>query len=141
MGELIESVPEAQSGIAELSHRRLLIEMAVVAIAGFLILLVAGYARFAVGFVFGSLLSFANYFWLKNSIRKLFGRAIYGTNPTLLAIVYILRYVLLGAVLYLIFVTDILPVVAVVLGLGSFVIAVMIEGFYNIFSTFNKKEI
>jgi len=141
MGELTESVPEGQPGIAELSHRRLLIEMAAVAIAGFLILLVAGYAGFAMGFMVGGLLSFVNYFWLKNSIRKLFERAIHGTNPALLTIVYILRYVLLGAVLYLIYLTDILPVVAVVLGLGSFVIAVMIEGFYNIFSTFNKKEI
>src|SRR5215213_156784 len=135
MGELTESVPEGQPGVAELSHRRLLIEMAAVAIAGFLILLVAGYAGLAMGFMVGGLLSFVNYFWLKNSIRKLFESAIHGTNPALLTIVYILRYVLLGAVLYLIYLTDILPVVAVVLGLGSFVIAVMIEGFYNIFST------
>ena len=141
MGELSQPVSYEQRSFSEISHRRLLIEMAAITAVGFLIILALGYVKFAFGFVFGSLLSFANYFWLKNSLRKLFERAIDGTSPALLAIVYIFRYVLLGAVLYLIFVTDILPVVAVVLGLGSFVFAVMIEGFYNIFSTFNKKEI
>jgi hypothetical protein len=140
MGELTQSMHQEESAVAQLSHRRLLIDMVVVTVAGFLVLLVAGYVGFAFGFVVGSLLSFANYFWLKNSIRKLFERAIDGTSPALLAMVYFFRYVLLAAVLYLIYVTNALPVVAVVVGLGCFVFAVMIEGFYNIFSTFNKKE-
>jgi hypothetical protein len=142
MGELSESVPEEQPpGIGLISHRRLLIEMAIVVIAGSMIMLALLSWNYAAGFIVGGLLSFANYLWLKGSLRKLFDRADEGTSTALLALVYIFRYFLLGLAVYLIYLTGAFPVVAVVLGLGSFAIAVLIEGFYNIFSTFNKREI
>ena len=141
MGELTEPVPEEQPGVAVISHRRLLIQMAAVTVLMSLVVLFAVSARFAGGILAGGILAFANYFWLKSSLRALFSHPGEGTGAVLLSLKYILRYALLGAVLYAIFITGAFPVVAVVAGLGSFALAVVSEGLYNIFSTFNRREI
>ena len=53
----------------------------------------------------------------------------------LLAAKYILRYVALGAVLLLIYMTGIIPVAAVILGLSAFAFAVVFQGLKNIISS------
>ena len=142
MGDETESVPEEQSDVALITHRRLLIQMAVLTVLMTILGLIIVSARFAFGIFIGGLVSFANYFWLKDMLRRLFekveGR---GGSMIWLSVQYALRYVLLGAGLYSIFRTDAFPVIAVLVGLGSFALAVVSEGLFNIFTTFNRKEI
>ena len=123
-----------------ISHRRILYEMAGVVVFGSL----AGFALFSgkVGFgVFvGGILAFANYFWQKNSLKAIFDRAVSGKKSRFLAARYILRYVVLAGAVAVIYVTDLVSIYAVIFGLASFAIAVVIEGFTSIFSSSKDRE-
>ena len=109
----------------------------ITAVAGFMY----GSTRFGWGILVGGILAFANFFWLDRSTRAIFDNAIAGIMPSLLAVRYILRYVALGLILWLIYKTDVVPVVAVIVGLSAFAIAVVADGFYGIFrSIFFRKS-
>ncbi|MFM9905967.1 MAG: ATP synthase subunit I [Pyrinomonadaceae bacterium] len=123
----IESTP------TPISHRGILIVMAGVVAAGAVAGFVFGGVNFGFGVIFGGILSFANYFWLERSTRAMFDQAVLASTG-LLAAKYILRYVAIGAVLLLVYVTNAFPVAAVILGLSAFAFAVVIQGLKNIFS-------
>jgi hypothetical protein len=128
---------------APLSHRRILAAMFAVTIFGAIIGFLTVSSGFGFGILFGGALSFVNYFWLKNSLRRVFERADFESSdnapPRFLAGKYFLRYAALGALLAIVFLTKTLPVAAVLLGLASFAFAVVIEGSILIFSSFFKK--
>lgn len=126
-----------------LSHRRILLLMAAVLIIGSAIGFIFVSGQFGAGVVFGGGLSFANYYWLKVSLKKLFAAALaHGGKPKLLAVRYFVRYVALGSVLTVVSLTNIVPVVAVILGLASFALAIVVEGFVRLFSSiFNSGKI
>ena len=97
--------------------------------------------QFGLGVVFGGVLSFINYYWLKVSLKRLFDNAVaHGEKPRFLALRYFARYVTLGGILTVVFLTKTVPVVAVILGLSSFALAIVIEGFIRLFSTFFKSK-
>jgi len=119
-----------------ISHRGILIVMGVVVLASTFAGFVFGGKAFGFGVIFGGVLSFVNYFWLESSTRAMFVNAEMASTG-LLAAKYILRYAALGAVLLLIYMTGIIPVAAVILGLSAFAFAVVLQGLKNIIlSTF-----
>ena len=126
-----------------LSHRRILVLMAMVTIFGSVAGFIFVSAEFGLGVIFGGVLSLINYYWLKVSLKKLFDAAIaHGTQPRFLAVRYFARYVTLGAILTIVFLTHTIPVVAVIAGLASFALAIVIEGFIRLFTSFfNTKEL
>ncbi len=141
MSELPDSIETVESTPPVLSHRRILTMMAAVAIfgsaAGFLFVS----ASFGWGVILGGFLSLINYWWLKVSLKKLFDAAIaHGTQPRFLAVRYFARYATLGLILTIVFLTHTIPVVAVILGLASFALAIVVEGFVRLFSSFFKKR-
>lgn len=123
----IERVPP------QISHRGILTAMGVLiaflAIAGF----VFGGALFGFGILFGGGLSYVNYLWLERSTRAIFDQTAVATTG-ILAAKYILRYAAIGAALLAIHLTGALPVAAVIVGLSAFALAVVLQGFKNIFS-------
>ncbi len=135
MDEEVDLLPDESYAELRLSHRRIL---ALVAIAGALGAL-AGAAlvnpRFGLGVLTGSILALANYFWQRRSMRRIFEKAARGDKPFFPAFAYILRYVVLGVVVWFCYVTDALPVIAVVAGLATFAMAIVIEGLIGIFSS------
>ena len=143
MSELPDSSQTEQPMPPALSHRRILVLMATVAIFGS----IAGFAfvssEFGLGVIFGGVLSLINYWWLKVSLKKLFDAAIaHGTQPRFLAVRYFARYATLGVILTIVFLTHTIPVVSVILGLASFALAIVIEGFIRLFSSFfSSKEL
>lgn len=143
MSELPESIQTVESAPPVISHRRILTMMAAVAIFGSATGFVFVSAPFGWGVLLGGILSLANYYWLKISLKKLFDAALaHGEKPRFLAIRYFSRYLTLGIILTIIFLTHAIPVVAVILGLASFALAIVIEGFFRVFSSFfNKKEL
>jgi hypothetical protein len=135
MGENSESLTdEVASEVAIISHRGILIKMAIVIAIG----AVAGFAFFSakagLGVLVGGVLGFANYCWQKHSLKAIFDRAIEGKKSRFLAARYILRYVVIGAALAAIYFTETVSIYAAIFGLASFAIAIMIEGFISIFS-------
>ena len=116
------------------SNTRILVIMAVLGIAGSLAGIVFGSFRFGLGILIGTALAFANYFWLKSSLRKIFSAAESGERPRMLAGKYFLRYIILGIVVAVIYATDAVSIVAVIVGLAAFGFAVVVEGIMRMFS-------
>ncbi len=143
MSELPDSIQTEENMPPALSHRRVLLLMATVAFLGS----VAGFAfvskEFGWGVIIGGALSFANYYWLKVSLKKLFEAALAdGGKPKFLAIRYFARYLTLGAALLIVSLTHVVPVVAVILGLASFALAIVVEGFIRVYTElFNSRKL
>ncbi len=111
--------------------------MAAVAILGSAAGFIFVSRQFGLGVILGGVLSLANYYWLKVSLKKLFDAALaHGEKPRFLAVRYFARYVAVGLVLTIVFLTHTVPVVAVILGLASFALAIVVEGFIRVFSSF-----
>lgn len=124
-----------------ISHRRILWMMGLVAAVASLAGFVFVSGQFGFGVILGGILSFINYWWLKVSLKRLFDNAVaHGEKPRFLAVRYFARYATLGAILTVIFLTKTIPVVAVILGLSSFALAIVVEGFIRIFLTFFKSK-
>lgn len=133
-----------------ISHTRILILTAFVVIAGSLLCLIFADGRFTIGFFIGGILSFVNYYWLKISLKNAFGNVVVSESeeqelaekPRFLTARYIFRYFFLGLVLYIIWMTKLVPIASVLLGLVSFAMAILIEAVILIFNNvFFKKEI
>ena len=145
MSENSEPIETEQQGdvIADaaptISHRRILWAMLFVAIGGSLLGLAFVSMVFGAGVLLGGILSLVNYFWLKNSLRGVFERAVAGEKPRFLATKYFLRYAAFAVILLAVFLTKTLPIIAVLLGLASFAFAIIVEAFILLISSFIKK--
>lgn len=139
MSENSQPIAEEQQNLEPLAHRRILVVMGCVAVLGSLLGFIFVSWQFGLGVFIGGILSFVNYYWLKFSLKKIFEKAVSGEKPRFLGLRYLFRYIVLGAVLTIVFLTKIIPVVAVIAGLASFALAIVIEGFIRIFSSFFKQ--
>ena len=117
-----------------MSHRGILLVMAVLVIVGSLAGLAFAGTRAGVGVLVGGILAFANYFWLERSTRAIFQTDAMASTG-ILAAKYILRYVAIALVLLAIYLTGILPLAAVIAGLGAFALAVVVHGLRSIFTS------
>lgn len=133
MGEDFDPLT-TDTATALVSHRGILIVMAVLVAAGTLAGFAFGGAWFGLGVLVGGLLSFVNYFWLERSTRAIFDQTA-SSSTSLLAAKYILRYAAMGLFVLAIYKTGVLPVAAVILGLGAFAFAVVLQGLKNIISS------
>jgi hypothetical protein len=140
MSENSQPIAEEQENFVPLTHRRILIVMGTVAAFGSLFGLIFVSWQFGLGVFIGGILSFVNYYWLKFSLKKIFEQAVGGEKPRFLGLRYLFRYLILGVALTVVFLTETIPVVAVIAGLSSFALAIVIEGFIRIFSSFFKKK-
>ena len=142
MSEDSEQIPEEQpSTVQTLSHRRILTLMALAALLGSIAGFIFISASFGIGVLIGGALSLVNYYWLKRSLKTVFDSAVEGEAPRFLAGKYFLRYLTFGAILTVVYLTKTVPVVAVLLGLASFALAIIFEAIIRLFNSFsNKKE-
>ncbi len=141
MSDAEKSFQTAEHSVQPITHRRILTILAVCAAVGTILSFVLHSAQFGFGFLIGGILSFTNYYWLKISLRKVFESAEHGEKPRVSATKYLLRYVVFGGLLILIYLTKLVPMTAIILGLSSFAFAILIEAFIRIFSSFfNKKD-
>jgi hypothetical protein len=141
MSEVTDNVTTEHETPAPISNQRILWLMAIVAIAGSLATYIFVSPMFGLGIFIGGVLSFVNYFWLKATLKRVFAETAGGEHrPRYSATRYFLRYIMLGAVLAVIFLTKTVSVGAVILGMTSFAFAIMIEALIRIFSGFLNKE-
>lgn len=137
----MSEAPDSNSVETPISNRRIIWLMGVVVVLGSLAGLIFVSPLWSLGFFIGGVLSFGNFFWLKSSLKRMFVETTDGEfKPHYSAVRYVLRYFTLGAILGIIFLTHILPALAVVLGLVSLAFAVLIEAFIRIFSHFFKRK-
>ncbi len=130
--------PETETPI---SNRRILWVMGIVVVLGALACLIFISRASGLGFFIGGILAFINYYWLKSSLKKMFVETVEGEyKARYSAARYISRYFTLGAILTVVFLTEAVPIAAVILGLASFAFAIIIEAFIRIFSSLIKRE-
>ena len=143
MSDEIEPVVTEEQAIVPLSHRRILVIMAVIGLAGSIAGAAFVSAGFGAGVFIGSVLAFINYYWLKVSLKKIFDLAAEtGERPRLLALKYFARYIVLGSIVAILYATGTVSIAGVILGTGGFGFAVVIEGILRIFSNpVSEKEI
>ncbi len=135
MSDETESSAPPQNDVKPLSHSRILKLMGVIGLAGTVLgsLFVSLY--FGLGVLAGSVLAFANYYWLKFSLKKLFDLAREtGQKPRLLGLKFFGRYLALAAVVSVLYAADAVSIIGLILGMGSFGFAVVFEGIIRIFS-------
>jgi hypothetical protein len=134
MSDVSEPGAPANDTVKPLSHGRILKFMAVLGLAGGAAGAMLVSASFGAGVVAGTVLAFVNYYWLKYSLKKVFARALEtGEKPRFLWLKYLGRYLVLGAVVAVVYVTAPASVVGLILGMGAFGFAVVFEGLFNIF--------
>lgn len=133
MGDELEPLT-TENAPKSIRHGGILVAMTgilvVMAIAGFTL---RG-SSFGFGVIFGGVLSFANYLWLDRSTRAIF-RQDAVASTSILAAKYILRYAALGGILWMVHATGAFPIVAVIAGLATFALAVVLQGLKNIFTS------
>jgi hypothetical protein len=133
MGEESPALPTDEPAKAAISHRRLLIEMAVLTALGCVVGFIFGGIRFGIGVLFGGGLAFLNYFWLKRSTASIFEKAISGSSARFVSLRFISRYIAIGLVILAVYFSGAVPVSAVILGLAAFAFAVVVDGLISIF--------
>ena len=142
MSEDSEPVIEERN-VQSLSHKRIVILMAASSVLGAGLSFIFISANYGFGVLIGGVLSLINFYWLGKSLKRIFEKiADEGEKPIFMGAGYIFRYFVFGLMLAIIYLTHIVPIIAVLLGLASFAFALTIEGFIRILqSFFNNKEI
>ena len=85
--------------------------------------------RVTSGLLVGGLLAIFSHSWLKNSAIAAVQLSAGGGEPRLRLAQFVLRYVVIGAVIFSAYTLDLISLPAVFVGLSSFVIAIFVEAF------------
>lgn len=142
MSDDLDPAGSDQHLTTEPRNNRILFILGVLGILGTIFGIYADSARFGIAFFLGVALAFANYFLMRRSLKAIFATASEGVKPSFIGAGYFLRYLALGAVVGIVYLSGVLPVIGLLFGMAGFGIAVMLEGFILIFlAIFGKKEI
>ena len=99
--------------------------------------------RVTTGLLLGGLLSLLNHHWMRTSISAAFDHALgKGTKPRIKLAQYILRYFVIAIAVLVAYKLNIASLPAMITGLCSFVVALFVEAFREIyFAIIHRKEI
>ena len=96
--------------------------------------------RVTAGLLLGGILSLLNIHWMRNSIAATFDRAAEGTMPRIRIAQFVLRYFIIGIVVYAGYRFDVVSLTATVAGLSSFVVALFAEALRESYFIFIHRE-
>jgi len=131
MGE--DTQPLTTEGELRRSNRGILVAMfGVVVVLAVASAVIYG-LRASIGVALGGVLAWLNFRWLDSSTRAIMVDPLTATT-SILAMKYVARYLVIAAVLMAIWYYDLLPVAAVIAGLASFAVAVVLRGLKSIFT-------
>lgn len=116
-------------------NERILVILAVLSVGGSIAGAALVSARFGLSLLVGCVLAFVNYYWMQRSLKKIFSKAAEGNKPSFLGAGYFIRYLVLGCVVAFFYVSQLLSVPGILIGMAGFGFAVLIEGFLRVFNT------
>ena len=119
----------------EARNDRILVILAVLSIGGSIAGAVLVDARFGLGVLVGCVLAFANYFWMRRSLRAIFATAAEGQRPSFIGAGYFIRYLVLGGIVAFFHVFGLLPIAALLVGMAGFGFAILFEAALRGFRT------
>lgn len=135
MSEDTDPVDDDQQLTTPPRNERILAILAVLSVGGSIAGAALVSARFGLSLLVGCVLAFVNYYWMQRSLKKIFSSATEGNKPSFLGAGYFIRYVALGSVVAFFYVTDLLPISGILVGMAGFGFAVLIEGFIRVFNS------
>ncbi|HEY0324166.1 MAG TPA: ATP synthase subunit I [Pyrinomonadaceae bacterium] len=145
MNEIVNSAGTGAFGDSDREgaslERRLLRGMIASVVVAVLISVIIAPWRVTTGLALGGVLAFFNHHWLRASLKSVFGNAAQaGRRPKLGASRYILRYFIIAAVVASAYMLDIVSIAATLAGMCTFAVAVMIEGFTQLYFAIRYRE-
>ena len=96
--------------------------------------------RVTTGLLLGGILSLFNLHWMRSSISAAFNQAPEGARPRLRIAQFVLRYFIIGLLLYVGYKTHLISLGATVIGLSSFVIALFVEAIRESYFIIIRRE-
>jgi ATP synthase I subunit len=140
MSDDFEPVAQPQDSNTPPTNRRIIAIMAILGVLGTIAGFILASVAFGIGVLVGVTLAFVNYFWLQHSLKKIFAAADSGERPRMLAGRYFLRYLILGAIVAIIYASGAIPIAAVILGMAGIGFAVVVEAVIRILSIRQKPD-
>lgn len=96
--------------------------------------------RVTAGLLVGGLLALFSHRWLKNSAAAAIQLSTSGGRPQLRLAQFVLRYAVIAAVIFSAYTLDLISVPAVLAGMSSFVVAMMVEAVREFYFAITKRE-
>jgi uncharacterized membrane protein YGL010W len=94
------------------------------------------------GLLIGGLLALLNHRWLQTSISAAFGVLVNGEKPRITLTKYIIRYFIVGVVVFAAYSLGIASLPAIIAGLCTFVVALFVEAIREMyFAIIHREEI
>ena len=101
---------------------------------------VVGPWRVTVGLLVGGLLALFSHRWLKNSVRAAIEMSIGGGPQKLPLMQFVLRYIVIAAVVFALYQLDLLSLTAVLAGMSTFVVAIFVEALREFYFAIIQRE-
>ena len=134
------SVPEETGEDPAAMERRIFRGMCVTVVVAVVVSALFAPWRVTTGLLVGGLLSLFNHHWLRTSVAAIFQVAVAGARPKFKIARYVLRYVVLAGVVTAAYKLDVVSLVATLLGMCSFVVAALGEGFMQLYFAIVHRE-
>jgi len=97
--------------------------------------------RITTGLLLGGILSLLNHYWMRTSISAGFDLALsQGSKPQIKVIQYVLRYFVVGTIVFAAYQLNIVSLPAALVGLCSFVVALFVEAFREFYFAVIHRE-
>lgn len=96
--------------------------------------------RVTTGLLIGGLLALFSHHWLKNSAAAAIDLSIGGGPPKLRLMQFMLRYIVIAAIVFSLYQLDVLSLPAVLWGMSSFVVAIFVEALREFYFAIIQRE-
>ena len=96
--------------------------------------------RTTAGLLLGGILSLLNHHWLSTSTAAAFTVLIHGAKPRLKVAQYILRYLVIAALVLIAYKLNLVSLAATIVGLCSFVVALFVEALREFYFVIIHRE-
>ena len=101
---------------------------------------VIGPWRVTTGLLVGGLLALFSHNWLKKSAAAAIQLSVGGATPRLRLAQFLLRYLVIGALVFSLYQFDLVSLTAVLVGLSSFVVAIFVEALREFYFAIIQRE-
>lgn len=96
--------------------------------------------RVTTGLLLGGILSLFNHHWLSSSSIEALSVAAHGVKPRLRLAQYFLRYAVIAGLVFVAYQLDLVSLAATIIGLSSFVVALFVEAFRELYFAIIQRE-
>jgi len=127
-----------QSGVD--LHRRIFRTMLVATIVATVVSVFFAQWRVSSGLLLGGILALISHHWLKSSAAAAINLSIGSPQPRLRLVQFLLRYLIIGSVVFLARQLGLVSVAAVVIGLSTFVVALFVEAIREFYFAIIRRE-